>query len=81
MKYRIVDEIILQQLIDSVAKPTKPDSPDHVPFSDSVDPDSDQLPNVDDPVMPDSIVVFEKSMTDQWTHTKLNLPQGGLLRK
>ena len=31
--------------------------------------------------MPDGTARFEKSITDQWIHAELNLPQEELLRK
>ena len=52
------DEIILQNLGDSVAKPTKIDAPDHDPYSDDVDPYSVQFSDDNDPVMNDSAVVL-----------------------
>ena len=80
-KRRAFDVVILQKIGDPVEKPTKLDTSDHVPYSDDVDSDSVQLPDDDDPVIPDSATVFEKPITDQWNHVTLNLPQGELLQK
>ena len=59
----------------------KPFAPDHVPYSNGVDPYSVQLPNDNDHVIPDGTAVFDKPTTNQWIHSELNLPQGELLRK
>ena len=80
-KRKLFDDIILRKLGDSMSKPTKPDAPNHVPYSDGVDPDPVALPIDNDPVMTDGIAVFEKPITDQWIHAELNLPQGEQLRK
>ena len=80
-KRKIFDDIILKKLGDSMSKPTKPSPPDHIPYSDGVDPDSVELPEDNDPVGPDGTAVFEKPITDQWIHAELNLPQGEELRK
>ena len=80
-KRKIFDDIILKKLGDSMSRPTKPNPPDHIPYSDGVDPDSVELPEDNDPVGPDGTAVFEKPITDQWIHAELNLPQGEQLRK
>ena len=64
-----------------MSKPTTPNAPDLVLYSDGVDPDSAQLPDDNDPVIPDGTAVFEKPITGQWIRAELNLPQGELLRK
>ena len=65
-KRRIFDDIILKKLSDSVAKPTKPVARDHVPYSDSFDPDSVKLPQDNDLVMPyGAVFFFGKTITDQ----------------
>ena len=79
-KRSIFDDVILKKLGDSMSQPTNSQASDHVPYSDDVDPDSVQLPEDNDPVMPDGTAVFEKPITDQWIHAELNLPQGELLR-
>ena len=62
-------------------KPTKQISPDHISYSDNVDPDSVELPEDNDPIGPDGTAVFEKPIIDQQIYTELNLPQGRQLRK
>ena len=49
---------ILKSLGDSVAKPTKQFAPDHTHYSDSVDADSIQLPEDNDPFMSNFAYVF-----------------------
>ena len=51
------DDFILQKLGGSVVKTTKLDNLYHVPYSDGVDPDSVDLPDYNDPVMPDGVFV------------------------
>ena len=80
-KRRIFDDIILKKLCDSVAKPTNSNAREHVPYSDGVDADSVKLSEDNDPVMLDGTADFEKTITDQWTHAEMSLPQGELLRK
>ena len=80
-KWRTFDDIVQKKLDDSVVNPTKPVTPYHVTYSDGVNADSDQLPYENDPIMPDSTVVFEKPTTNQWIHAELYLPQGELPRK
>ena len=62
-------------------RPAKPDTPDHAPCSNGVDPDSAQLTDYNDPGMHDSTTVFENLVIGKWIHAELNLPQGELLRK
>ena len=57
-KQRIFDDIIIQKLGNSVEKTTKHVAPDHVPYSDSVDPDSVQLPDDNDPIIIDGTSVL-----------------------
>ena len=80
-KRKIFDDIILKKLGDSMTKPKRPNPPDHIPYADGIDPDLVDLPEDNDPVMPDGTAVFEKPITDQWIHAELNLPQGEMLRK
>ena len=80
-KRRIFNDIILKKLSDSMSRPTKPDPPEHNSYSDGIDPDSVKLPADNGPVNPDSTVVFEKPITEQWIHIELNLPQEKQLRK
>ena len=78
---RTFHDIILNKLGDYCSKLTAPDAPDHVPYSNGVDQDSTQMPDDDNPIMPDGTIIFEKPATDQWTHVELNLHQRELLRK
>ena len=80
-KRKIFDDIILQRLGDSVVKPTKPDAPNHVTYSDGLDPCSVKFLDDNDPSMPDSTAVFDKPITDQWIYAELNMAQGQSLRK
>ena len=52
-KRKVFDDIILKKLGESMFKPIKPTAPDHVPYFDGIDKDSDQLLDDNDPVMPD----------------------------
>ena len=61
--------------------PTLPNARDNIPYYDGVDPDSSQFPEDNDHVMPNDAVIFEKLITDQWTHIGLNLPDGSYSRK
>ena len=74
------DNIILQELGDSLAKSKKPDAPDHVLYSDGINLDSFQLFNDNDPVMQDGTDVFEKPPTDQLICAELNLSLGEILQ-
>ena len=56
------DDIILKNLGNCVSKPTTTDAPDHVLYSDGVDPCSIQFPNVNDPIMHDS-TAFLKTLS------------------
>ena len=64
-----------------MAKPTNSNACEHVPYSDGIDPYSIKLAEDNDPVMPDDTADLEKPIMDQGIHTKLNLPQGELIRK
>ena len=68
------DCIIKKKLDESVSKPTSPNSPEHAPYYDVVDPDSVPLPDDNDHVMPDRTTVFDEPITDQCIHSRLNLP-------
>ena len=63
-----------------MSKPTTPDAY-HIPYSNSVDPDSFQLPDDNDLFMPDATAIFENTINEQWTHAELNITQVELLRK
>ena len=76
-KRRIFDDVILQNLGYSVAKPAKPDSSNHVSCANSFHPDSVEFLDDNDPAMSDSTTVYEKPITEQWTHEELNLTQVG----
>ena len=56
------DYVIQKKLSDLVTKPTSTNDRENVPYSDDVDPDHSQLPEDDDPVMPDSTAVFENPL-------------------
>ena len=64
MRNIIFDDIIDKMLVNSMVKPTNPNTREHVPYSYGVDPDSVKLPEDDDPVMPDGTATFEKLITD-----------------
>ena len=80
-KRRICDDVILKKFGYSVAKPTKPYTREHVPYYDGVNTCHAKLPEDDDPAIPDSAATFENSITGQWIHVELNLPQRELLQK
>ena len=61
--------------------PTSHKARHHVYYLDGVDPDSVQLPEDNELVMPDVAVSFEKPITDQWIHAELNVSQGELPQK
>ena len=54
----MLDDIILENLGDSVCKPTTPDAGNHHPYSNSINSDSTQLSDDNDPDMPDSTTVL-----------------------
>ena len=63
-KRRIFDDMTQKKLGDSMSKPKTPDTPDHDPYSTSVNPDSIQFPDDDDLVMHDGTTIFQKPITD-----------------
>ena len=80
-KRRTFNDIIWKNIGDSVTKPTSPNARENVSYSDVVEPYSAQLPEDNDPVMPDRTAVFEKPTTNHLIHSELRLYQGELLRK
>ena len=62
------DDTILKNLGDFATISTLPNARARVFYHNCVDPDSVQLPEDNDPLMPDETFVFEKSVTDQWIH-------------
>ena len=64
-----------------MSRPTKPDPPEHIPYSDSINSDSVKLPEDNDPINPDGTAVFKKPITDEQIHAELNLPEGEQLQK
>ena len=75
------DDVIQKKLGDYAEKPTKPDAPDHVTYSDGFDPDSSQLADENDHMIPNGTVGFKNPINDQYTHAVLNLSQGELMWK
>ena len=58
-KRQIFDDIIIKKLSDSVAKPTNSNAREHVPYSDSIDPDSVELPEDNDPLIQTVLVLLK----------------------
>ena len=64
-----------------MSKTMPSDAFDTITYSDSADPDYFQLPDDNDPAMPDRTDVFEKPITSRWTRAELSLYQRDQLRK
>ena len=66
-KRTIFDNVIRKKLGDSVTKEPSTYIQDHVSYSDGADPDSSQLPECNEPFMPDGAAVLRNpSLIDEF---------------